>query len=279
MLTVKRLGRARLARFLYRHSRGAWGEEKADELLQVADDTLALWAGELDFGDLADDIAVEARLALALTEEIKELDERIGVLFAKADPTGILTSAPGIGAVIGAQILGRLGDPTRFRSLAGVRSFSGLVPSLNASGLKGQHGGPTKRGDACLREAIFMAADHARRIDPTLAARYHRLMVSSGKHHTSALCHVAATLLTQVVTCWRREERYIIRDVDGRVVNMSEGKRIVGESYTVPLELRNPRFRRDVLGPRTRTGRRSKESLGAPSPGPSERPATVVAGA
>src|SRR6266542_3678871 len=202
--TVKRLGRARLTRFLYRHSRGAWGEEKAEELLQVAEDTLELWAGELDFGDLADDIAVEARLTLALTEEIKELDERIGVLFAKADPTGVLISAPGVGAVIGAQILGRLGDPSRFRSLAGLRSFSGLVPSLDASGLKGQHGGPTKRGDACLREAIFMAADHARRIDPTLAARYHRLMVSAGKHHTSALCHVAATLLTRVVTCWRR---------------------------------------------------------------------------
>lgn len=276
--TVKRLGRARLARFLYRHSRGAWGEEKADELLQVADDTLALWEGELDFGDLADDIAIEARLALALTDEIKELDERIGVLFAKADPTGILTSAPGIGAVIGAQILGRLGDPTRFRSLAGLRSFSGLVPSLDASGLKGKHGGPTKRGDACLREAIFMAADHARRIDPTLAARYHRLMVSAGKHHTSALCHVAGTLLSRVVSCWRRGECYVIRDVDGRAVTPADGKRIVDERYTVPSELRNPRFRHDVLEPARRTGRRSQESLGAPSPGPSARHATASRG-
>ena len=28
-----------------------------------------------------------------------------------------------------------------------------------------------------VREALFMAANQARRIDPTLAARYHRLMV------------------------------------------------------------------------------------------------------
>ncbi len=196
--------------------------------------------------------------------KVVEVARRVGVsarvLFAKADPTGILTSAPGIGPVIGAQILGRLGDPTRFRSLAGLRSFSGLVPSLDASGLKGHHGGPTKRGDACLREAIFMAADHARRIDPTLAA----------------LCHVAATLLTRVVSCWRRGEHYVIRDVDGRVVNPAEGKRIVDGRYTIPSELRSPRFRKGVMVPTGRTGQRSQESLGAPSPGPSERHATAL---
>jgi transposase len=244
--TVRRLGRARLARFIYRHSRGSWAEDKAVELLEAAEETLALWAEELDFGELAEDIAVEARLALSLTEEIAALDERIAVQFAEADPQGILISVPGVGAITGAQILGRLGDPARFRSLAGVRSFSGLVPSLDASGLMGKHGGPTKRGDACLREAIFMAADHARRIDPSLAARYHRLMVSSGKHHNSALCHVASTLLTRIVACWREGQPYALRDVDGRQVSLAEAKRIVAERYTVPSELRRARLTNTV---------------------------------
>jgi hypothetical protein len=35
--------------------------------------TLPLWGDELDYPDLADDIVVEARLALHLTEEIKEI--------------------------------------------------------------------------------------------------------------------------------------------------------------------------------------------------------------
>jgi transposase len=275
---VKRLGVARLARFLYRHSRGTWGQGKAAELLEAADETIALWSGELDFSELADDIAVEARLALEFTEEIKELDERITVLYAKADPDGIFVSAPGVGTIIGAQLLGRLGDPNRFRSLAGVRSFSGLVPSLDASGTVGQHGGPTKRGDACLREAIFMAADHARRADPTLAARYHRLMVSAGKHHNSALCHVATTLLTRIVTCWRKGERYVIRDLDGRPISAAEGRKIVSERYPIPDELR--RSRRSVdkePNARWRTSRRSQESQSAPSTGPSKGEATPVA--
>ena len=39
-----------------------------------------------------------------------------------------------------------------------------------------------------------MSAHAARRIDPTLAQRYHRLMTVAGKHHNSALCHISAAL-------------------------------------------------------------------------------------
>jgi len=277
--TVKRLGKARVTRFLYRHSRGRWGEEEAEALLGAAAETLALWADDLEFAELADDIAIEARLALHLGEELKELDERIAIFLAEADPTGILTSVPGIGRVLGGQILGRLGDPNRFRTLAGVRSFSGLVPSLDASGVSGRHGGPTKRGDACLREAVFMAADQARRCDPSLAARYNRLMVEAGKHHTSALCHVAAVLLTRIVACWRAGEHYVIRDVDGTVVDLVEGRRIVAERYTVPADLRAVRRAGGRVEDRRGTDRRSKGSLRAPSTGPSLANATALAGA
>ncbi len=277
--TIKRLGKARVARFLYRHSRGRWGEEQAEALLAAAAETLVLWAGDLEFEELADDIAIEARLALRLDDELKDLDERIAIFLAEADPTGILTSVPGIGRVLGAQILGRLGDPNRFRTLAGVRSFSGLVPSLDASGMSGRHGPPTKRGDACLREAMFMAADQARRCDPSLAARYHRLMVEAGKHHTSALCHVAAVLLTRIVACWRTGEHYVIHDVDGTVVDIAQGRRIVQERYTVPADLRAVRRTSGGAGGRKGTDRRSKGSRGAPSTGPSLVNATALVGA
>jgi transposase len=274
--TVKRLGKARLARFFHRHSRGRWGQEQAEGVLAAAVETLELWGEDLDFGELAEDIAIEARLALHLGEELKELDERIGIYFAEADPKGILISVPGVGAILGAQILGRLGDPDRFRSLAGARSFSGLVPSLDASGTTGRHGGPTKRGDACLREALFMVADQARRTDPSLAARYHRLMVEAGKHHNSALCHLASTILTRIVACWRAGEPYVIRDIDGTPVSIAEGRRIVAERYTVPTGLREQR--RAVRGARHEgTDRRIKESHRAPSTGPPQGHATAAA--
>lgn len=262
--TLRRLGKTRLTRFLYRHSRGAWGETQAGELLAAAAKTLALFDGELDYPELAEDIALEARLALALTTEIGELDERIALLVQARDPQGIITSAPGVGTITGAVILGRLGDPTRFASLAGARSFTGLVPSLNASGLSGRHGGPTKRGDALLREALFMAANSARRYDPSLAAKYHRLVVHAGKHHTSALCHIAATLLTRVVACWRAGTPYQLRDTDGRPITNEQARAIIAERYTIPADIRLARRRTQ-----TGTGRRNKESHSAPSTDPS----------
>ena len=245
--------------------------------MAAAAETWALWGDELDYAQLAEDIAVEARVALALTAEITELDERIALQFAEADPVGILTSAPGVGSITGAQILSRLGDPNRFRSLAGVRSFSGLVPSLNASGFSGRHGPPTRAGDAALREALFIAADHARRIDPTLAERYHRLMVNAGKHHNSALCHIATTLLTRIVACWRRQERYVIRDGGGRAISVEEGRGDVTERYTVSPELRRVRRAGGQERRPRRTGRRSEEPLSAPTPSPSSREPTAAA--
>jgi hypothetical protein len=59
--------------------------------------------------------------------------------------------------------------------------FQRAGPSLAASGVNGHHGPSTKSGDAPLREALFMAADQGRRIDSTLAARYHRAHGGAGQ--------------------------------------------------------------------------------------------------
>jgi transposase len=168
---IKRAGRNRLSAMLIRHSRGQFREDKADTLLAAANETLELWAaGGLDFAALAEDIAGEARLARQLTEEITALEERIAALYNDADPAGIVLSTPGLGVTLAAGILGRTGDLNRFRNLAGVRAFTGLVPKIDQSGNTHRHGPPTKKGDPGLREALYLAAEQARKIDPTLAA-------------------------------------------------------------------------------------------------------------
>jgi transposase len=267
---VRRLGLARLTRFIWRYSHGHWGEELAARLLAAAAETLELWDGEMDYTELAADIAAEARLALALSTEIRDLEQKTAALLHQHDPDGILTSAPGVGIINGAQILARLGNPARFRSLAGARSFSGLVPTLAASGTSGHHGPPTKSGDAPLREALFMAANQARRIDPTLAARYHRLMVCQGKHHNSALCHISTVLLTRIIACWRAGTHYQIRDLDGTPLTAEQGRAIIAEHYRVSDELR---AQRRTSHTKTGASRRHQESPGAPTP--ARPPATL----
>ena len=270
---LRRLGKARLTRFIWRYSHGARSDQHAGRLLAAATQTLQLWDGELSYPDLAEDIATQARLALALCAEIGDLDTKLASLLHQADPAGILTSVPGVGIITGAQILARLGDPARFQSLAGARSFTGLIPSLSASGVNGRHGPPTKKGDAPLREALFMAANAARRTDPTLAARYHRLMVTEGKHHTSALCHISPALLTRIIACWRTQNHYQIRDTDGTPLTTAQGRAIVAERYRVSDELRARRRTGKAAG----TSRRHQESPGAPTPArphPTLRPPT-----
>ena len=246
--------------FLHRSSRGAWAAERAAQILAAAATTIELWGEEFDYDELACDIAAEARLALSLCEEINLLDKRIKVLYDRAaDPTGIVRSAPGVGLVGAPQILGRLGDATRFANLAGVRSFSGLVPHQNDSGVAADAGGPTKAGDACLREALFNSADHARKIDPTLAVRYHRLMTETGKHHNSALCTISAVLLTRIAACLRSGERYQLRDTDGTPITESEGRAIIAQRYTVPDKTRAARRSLTATVPSTTTERAGRE--------------------
>ena len=93
----------------------------------------------------------------------------------------------------------------------------------------------------CIRDR-FLAADHARKVDPTLAASYQRLR-AAGKHHNSALCTLAAVLVTRIAACWRHDQSYDLRDLDGRPLTEAEGRAICA-----------------TLAPKAGTGRRSKES-------------------
>jgi transposase len=255
--TIRRLGRRRIAALLIRFSHGHWREDRADAVLAAAAASCRLWAaGGLDFADLAQDVAGEARLALMLTGEIEALDERIEPLYRQADPDGIFASGPGLGLTLAAGILGRLGDPNRFDNLRAIRAFTGLVPVIDQSGGHEHHGPPTKAGDPGLREALFHAADHARKTDPTLAARYQRLMCQTGRHHTSALCTIATVLLTRIVACLRNNAPYQLRDVDGSPITPAQGRAIVAERYQIPPEVRAAR--RVISNARSRQRRRDE---------------------
>jgi hypothetical protein len=91
-------------------------------------------------------------------------------------------------------------------------------------------------------------------------------MVETGKHHNTAICHLAATLLTRIAACWNAGTPYELRDIDGTPVTKSAARAIITDRYTVPDSLRRTRTT-------TRTSRRSKESQRAPSTGPSHHQA------
>lgn len=256
---LRRVPTARLIRIVRTVSRGHHKDAFVAQLRAAAGEAIALYGGgELDFAELADDIATEVRLIRAVNDEIVVIDARIATLYSKADPAGIVASVPGIGSVLAPAILGRLGDPARFASLAAVRAFTGLVPDTNESGISAGPVRLTKAGDPGLRTALFMAADLARQTDPTLAAKYRRLVVEKGKHHNSAICHLATTLVTRIAACLRTGTPYQLRDVDGTPISQPEGRQICDQRYRVKAEERPRRTPRPQT-PSKQTGRVQKE--------------------
>ena len=248
-----RLGLSRLTDLVVRTSGGHLGAEYTAGLLHAAQEAIELWrGGGLDFDELAWDLAQEIRIIGQLDLEISRLDTRIAELYRAVDPKGIVRSAPGVGPVLSAGIIGRLGDVTRFANLAGIRSFTGIVPGVNQSGLVETRPGITKQGDPGLRRDLFYAADMARHHDPQLAAKYHRLIVERRLHHYAAVCHVATTLVTRIAACLRSGRHYVVRDVDGRPVTPVEARAIIAERYVIPPEVRRRAHVPDVTSEPTR---------------------------
>lgn len=230
---------ARLNSLLRRTSGGSWGTEQAARLLAAANEAISLWqGGGLDSAELAWDLASEVRIFRQLGAEVDRLDVRIAELYSAADPKGIVASALGVGPVLSAGILGRLGDAKRFANLGAVRSFSGMVPGVNQSGNSQLKPSITKQGDPGLRRDLWMAAELARHQDPQLAAKYYRLIVDRQLHHYSAVCHLATTLLTRIAACWRSGQLYIVRDTDGTPGDPAQARAIIAERYKIPPEAR-----------------------------------------
>jgi len=239
-----RLGRARLTQVLIKATRGAWRSERAEQILAAARDGVQLWQGleGCDFAEVAEDLAAEVRLIRAIESELRELDAR-------------------------AAGAGRLGDPSRFSGAPKVRSFAGVIPGTNQSGESESRPHLTKSGDHVLRHALFLAAETARRLDPQLAAIYHRQVVERGNHHTKAVCAVATALASRLVAVLMQERAYEIRDTDGTPVDAAAARAIIAARFTVPPEIRaarrQPRSAQRMKG-RPVHGVRSKTSPSSP---------------
>ena len=74
---------------------------------------------------------------------------------------------------------------------------------------------------------------------------------------------MAAVLVTRIAACWRRGERYVLRDVDGTPITEAEGRRICAQHYKVPENVRTARRRAGTAQKLKRAGRGSKESTKA----------------
>jgi len=122
-----------------------------------------------------------ARLDL-LGEQLRELDREIRKRSEASPIAQALEEIPGVGPFIASLLIAEIGDVRRFPTAKHLASYTGLVPSLYASG-EHRWGGPiTKQGSAILRWALVQAA-HRAALSPRFQGFYqrHRQRHGAGK--------------------------------------------------------------------------------------------------
>jgi transposase len=236
-----RLGLERLSTLIGAASNNHSGSERAQEWIDAAHASLALYGGHggVAFEDLAAEVATEVRLLRAVGEELAlhaPLRERH---YCHVDPGALARSLPGFADVGAPALVASMGEPGRFKGAKAFRSFTGLVPKASETGESDRKGqSMSKAGSSLLRTTMVRAADHARKLDPQLAQLYYVQMVERGKDHLGALCVVASNLAERAWVVMARGTPYVVCDIDGRPVDRAEAKEIIAERFSVPAEVR-----------------------------------------
>ena len=193
-----------LCELLKKHSRGRFGEAKANQLRDAAKSsfgiTIATSAFAMQLRQLLEMISL-------LESQLTELEEEIGEYLRRMDT--YITTCPGIGDVLGAIIVSEIGDVSRFSEPKKLVAFVGVDPSVKQSGeFVGTQNKMSKRGSPHLRRAFFLAANIAAYRDPVLSAYYQKKR-AEGKHHYVAVGAVSRKLICIVYAVLRDKKPYV----------------------------------------------------------------------
>ena len=105
--------------------------------------------------------------------QLKQCEEQMDQLLIELDTP--ITTVPGIGPILGATILGEIGDIKRFDKPSKLVAYAGIDASVSQSGQYNSTSmSISKRGSSHLRRALFQAAVTGYKYDPILKAFYEK---------------------------------------------------------------------------------------------------------
>ena len=115
----------------------------------------------------------EVRFLLGELERLegrkREIEEELENFVPK---DSLIFTIPGIGRMLGCIILARVGDVRRFSDKKRFVAYCGLDPVVESSGKGVVSRGISKKGDAVLRRAFYLAALTAIRVNPVIKRFY-----------------------------------------------------------------------------------------------------------
>lgn len=144
-----------------------------------------------------------------IEKQVTDVESQMSELVEKLKTP--ITTIPGIGNILGATILGEVGDINRFSSGAKLVAYAGIDASVSQSGeYESTNNHMSKRGSPYLRKALFRAAFVASNSDPVFKAYYQKKRME-GKHHNVAVGAVARKLCYTIFSVVKNNVPYEIQ--------------------------------------------------------------------
>lgn len=192
-----------LARTLERASRGKLGRAKADEIKEIAKASCGISVAASAF-------SFQIKLLIDQIDfiegQIDEVEARVRDGIEAVEP--LILTIPGIGHVLGAQIVSEIGDIRRFHSAPAVVKYAGINPSVSQSGkFSSEDNRITKQGSPYLRRALYLAAMAQLKLK-TPFYDYYAKKRADGKSHREALVAVSRKLVHVVYAVLSRQKPY-----------------------------------------------------------------------
>ena len=181
---LRRIGAARLEKWLRdRHAYNA--DDIADRAIAAANSQRTVVIGQ----DVAATVVARlARNVLDLNDELADVDALIEAKFQQHRLAPIITSMPGFGSLLGAELLAATnGDLTSFTSADRLAGIAGLAPVPRDSGrITGNLKRP-RRYDRLLR-VFYLAANNSIKTSPESRNYYDRKRSQGKRHSQAVLC-------------------------------------------------------------------------------------------
>jgi transposase len=125
----------------------------------------------------------------------------------------LLKSIPGIGWIVAAHLVARLGDWREIENVRSIAGFLGLVSSEHSTGDKQNRGSITRAGDSRLRNKLIQSAWVTIRKDPELREFYRRIYERHPKQVAGrkAIVAVARKLTTRIYAVLKEQRPFVVR--------------------------------------------------------------------
>lgn len=184
---IRRTGKRRLTTWL-RNRKVYRAEALAAKAVEAAERQHTAVAGERAIAKMVHTLAREV---MALNEKITETDKLIEGRFREHELANVITSMPGIGTTLGAELLAATGGSMdAFPTPDRLAAFAGVAPAPRDSGQVSGNLHRPKRYHPRLQRVFYTSALVSIRCDPN-SRRFYDRKRAEGKRHVQAVLALA----------------------------------------------------------------------------------------